>query len=494
MSVTLLLSVGAALVAGQPFPFPQPPPPQMAGPCNYVFPGSPGNPTFPQCCLPQGCERVPGAPQFPWGPPPPPPLPFLQAVCCAEFTTCCPVDFTAFQPQYKCCPSDQTCNITGNKGTCVAYNNSITNGMTPSSGYHLTGSGLCPADGSLPAEERPGVPFYCSLNILIPNRRICPIGMRCVKDRTPNVNNGVCCLDSHCGERVTCADCVTPNNTVPTTGLVNGDPFPPQPVCSWLSQGDAYNVAPRCVQNCDNFPDKSCIGPNRVMECPYNATSGTGRKYNTGNCVRRCGLTGTGRSSRITNDGLPPPANATINKTACCGTFGGDYCCDSWGATARHCTLGYVLGGPQCGIPIRGTPNNYFNTPPYQIPPVYQNPFYRPPVQQQPWPMPYIPYWRSGASDSEVKSATEQKMALENKKQFFYPPMPFVPYMPGPVWNPYRRPVVPQRPIVPLDQQPSPYICSCDVSCGTYNDCCEDYADNCLKFNSTSPTSAPTEL
>lgn len=495
MSVTLLLSV-VALVAGQPT-FDLPPPP-IQGVCSSVKGYSA------QCCVPNGCDHAPGMPPSPWGAPLPPPY-YLQQVCCQQGTTCCPVDFSqTMQPRYTCCSSSQTCSITSLKGTCVAQNSSITNGMTPGNvaSNKLDPSGRC-SDGSRPAESRPGVPYYCSLNILIPNRLICPIGMKCVKDLSPNTNAGVCCLDSHCGQRTTCADCVTANTTAPAPPAPGSLP-PPQPVCSWLSQGDHYNPNPRCVQSCDNFPEKSCIPPNLVRECPYNATSGIGRKYNTGSCVRRCGLVGTGRSSRITNSGILPPNPGNINTTACCRSNGGDYCCDDWQGLARHCNLGYVPGGPQCGVPIRGTPNNFFNSPPYGIPPYYVNPNlpmpspYMPPMYQAPWPQPY-PFYRALEGDKsldEVEEAVEEMKEVEADKQFFFPPMPMVPppmYGPmyGPVWNPYMRPVYPSIPTTPLDQLPSAFICSCDKECGVHDDCCEDYTSNCI-ITTGAPTAAPT--
>jgi len=511
MSVTLLLSV-VALVAGQPYPMTLPPPVTQQGSCQFIGWDM-------QCCLPDlaGCAVVPGMPINPWMPPPPPPPQFLQQVCCASGTTCCPVDFiaNANRPQYKCCTSEQTCSITSNKGTCVAANSSITNGMTPgnNAGNRLDGAGRCPTDGSRPFEVAPGVPAGCNLNILIPNRQICPIGMKCVKDKQANTNTGVCCLDSHCGDRHTCADCVTRNTTIPPP-TNNGVP-PAQQVCSWLSQGDAYNPAPRCVQTCDNFPDKSCIPPDLVLECPYNATTGQGRNYNTGSCVRRCGYVGTGRSSRITNDGLLPPTPSGINKTACCTSYGGDFCCDDWGALARHCSVGYVPNGPQCGVPIRGTPNNYYNSPPGYPPAQYQNPnlpgygqqgyqqpwgpqpYYQPPQQQwyQPfWPQPQFPYYREmakGLEGEELKTASDEFKSLEDEKWYYYTPQPQF-YQPwgAPRWSPFQRPVYPAAPTVPLDQLPSPYICSCDSECGTFNDCCQNYADQCIV--SLAPTVAPT--
>merc|ERR1719158_179721 len=172
---------------------------------------------------------------------------------------------------------------------------------------------------------------------------------------------------------MTCQDCVTPLTQAQLDALTDEERRSTQPVCSWLTQGDRYNIQPRCVTSCRHFPEKSCIvggvSPTGTMMCPNNNDNQNGTNYNTGTCDRRCGMVGTGRSSRINNNGNSFNPLTGHETTECCREYPGDFCCDPWEGLAEHCTPGYVRGGPQCGIPKRGSPNNFFNTHPYAPPP-----------------------------------------------------------------------------------------------------------------------------
>jgi hypothetical protein len=363
----------------------------------------------------------------------------------------------------------------------------------------------------------------------------CPTGSECVRDLQDNQNTGVCCSTNHtCAQYHTCENCM--KAPVPQDIVFPGQP-PRQP-CAWLSQGDLDNQTPRCVQSCDNFPGKSCImrfgsEAESVRRCPYsnNATYGSvnGTWYNTGTCNRRCGLVGTGRSSRINNQANFPVSNATIAADAiqCCKDYMGDHCCDNYGRLASHCQNGRVPQGPLCGVPIRGTPNNFFNEPPpmYGPPPPMMGPYFGPGPMMGPPPMPFFgapmygpsmygmgamqgfggfapglggfgmggfgmggfgmggfgmyggmggmygPFFRDGGFDGDSDVA-----APDLKQMWALPPPNFGPYPPPPPPGP-----PPPEPPAPVDQQPSEFVCSCDSQClHTYNDCCRDYAEFCI--------------
>jgi len=293
----------------------------------------------------------------------------------------------------------------------------------------------------------------------------------------------------------------------------------PQRVCSWLTQGDHYHTGPRCVQSCRQFPDKSCIvggvSPAAISMCPASTTNENGTNYNTGTCQRRCGMVGTGRSSRINNNGnVPPPAPIGHPTTECCTQNPGDFCCDPWMGLAEHCTQGYVVGGPQCGVPKRGSPNTFYNTPPY-APPPYGGPEWGafpsfqppPPPMMGPYPPPPMsPYGGFGFVGPTMgggmyggfavggmyggggflpgagmygwrettKAAQSERMAMLLPPPVMFPPPPPPPPMGAPYYGTGPLPE-------PSDQYPSDFICSCDDLCHTlYDDCCSDYEIQCV--------------
>jgi len=344
-----------------------------------------------------------------------------------------------------------------------------------------------------------------------------------VRDNTGNVNSGVCCRDTTsnstgkvkhigCNKYTDCHTCVK-----------NGD-TDVKAQCGWLTQGSLDNQMPRCVINCDNFPQKSCILPSDGRLCPADAangyTSANATIVNTGTCDRRCGYIGTGRAAGINNNGNRPPVakNATaIKEDACCINHPGDYCCDYWHQIAGHCTRGRAPGGPLCGVPVKGTPNalyvpEYEPLGPYQtapygsgptpygnFPPYGQQFGYGPvspqlpygpygPMPYGPGPMPYgpgpmppfgmpMPYgpgptpygqfygpYRSG--DVEVVEKDDLV------KQMMFPPPP--------MYYPQPPPPMPRRIPAVVDVNPSPFVCSCDKSCHEYEDCCADVTAECV--------------
>jgi len=412
-----------------------------------------------QCCWPDvygGCASPPG--MFPPGRTPQgfmPPPDFLQAVCCKSGNECCPTDQKARFPRFKCCESTQSCDIDDGKGECIEGFSG--NGTTPQDSLQLDYGGQCPDDGSLPLRFGPNKVIRCSLNKFIQGGG-CSTGT-CVRDLTDNVNSGVCCMSSGCESHSDCVSCVTNDNNEPAP-------------CGWLSQGSLANAAPRCISNCHNFPDKSCVLPSDGRLCPVSQANPNGTVVNTGTCDRRCNLIGTGRSSRISN--LPSMAHSfpDQNATECCLEYPGDYCCDMYGHRAAHCGYGQQPGqGSLCGVPVRGTANTLYNSPspygpspnPYMHGgPGYFNPMpYGPRPGPRPYgfaPRPYMGYRESEAND----------VALENKQLFFQP---------APMYRPMSPPRRASHNII--DQRPSPFICSCDDECRRFDDCCSDYDDYC---------------
>jgi hypothetical protein len=327
--------------------------------------------------------------------------------------------------------------------------------------------GQCPEDGSLPLPRR------CSLNKFIPSAE-CPTDSHCVRDLTDNVNSGVCCRKSGCEKHMDCVSCVKNGREVGTNDIDANAP------CGWLSQGSLANNAPRCVANCRNFPDRSCILPSDGTLCPRSDANPNGTVVNTGTCDRRCGKIGTGRSSGINNNGNMPVHSQAEDATECCKEYPGDYCCDAWGHRAAHCTYGQNPGqGSLCGVPVRGTPNTLYNsvTPYGPSPnpyahggPGYFNPFPRPmPYGPRPYgfaPRPYGGMYGFRSGEDDVTRDAE-----EENKQLFFQPAPYfrAPYGP--------RPYGPRPNIV--DQPPSPFVCSCDEDCTKHDDCCADYEKYC---------------
>lgn len=359
---------------------------------------------------------------------------------------------------------------------------------------------------------------------------ICPTGAYCAKDNSANQEEGVCCYDSTCGYADTCTECVT-GTGVFISGL---DEIEMDRPCSWLSQGDVLDRQPRCIRQCADYPDSSCIQPHiTAYLCPRSIDNPNGTNYNTGNCQRRCGLVGTGRSSGINMDGNNPCIDVAgnpclepdfyANATECCSQIRGDFCCNNWGQLADHCSFGRQPGGPMCGVPISGQPQNFFNTAPYQMPnsawqwetnPAAPRP--RPPMFGMPPPPPFFgggfyggpPGFYGGgfspfmnpflyrnygefSSEDDMNKAAEG-LAVESDKQYFYPGAAFSNYrpMPPPPPGPIRPPPPPLS-----DQQPSAFTCSCDSLCSSlkYADCCDDYFTLCdPNYNSSLPV--PTDI
>lgn len=433
-----------------------------------------------------------------------PPPGFLQEVCCKRSEICCPRDQANWNPSFKCCDrATEKCTITDKKGECETLGTD--EDPTPEV-LHLETSGQCPEDGSIPLEIRPAEVWRCTLNSDV-SGYTCPDDSHCVRDNSGNKNSGVCCRDTTetdsdghttvigCNKYTDCKSCViNEDNEVKAN-------------CGWLSQGSLQNNFPRCVENCDNFPQKSCILPHREGNmCPVDAemgdTENNSTVVNTGTCKKRCNYVGTGRAAGVNNNGnrpTTPGVNTTVTTDACCMDYSGDYCCDKWGQIAAHCTRGRVRDGPLCGIPTRGTPNALY-VPEYE--PLGP---YMPALQGSPWPSPYgqfpiygqpygygpvspnlpygpygprpygpgpVPYgpspygpWRSG-EESEVLSPKELK------QQLMMPPPPAFYPMPPPNYQ-RRIPTVAQI-------NPSPFVCSCDETCSEMDDCCDDYSDECV--------------
>jgi len=387
-----------------------------------------------------------------------PPPDFLQAVCCKSGHECCPVDQKARFPRFKCCESSESCDIVDSKGTCVSGHDG--NGTTPHGTHQLDFGGQCPEDGSLPLSRR------CSLNKFIQGAD-CPTDSHCVLDLSDNVNSGVCCRKSGCEEHIDCVSCVVNGRE---QGSNDRDVNAP---CGWLSQGSLANAAPRCVANCRNFPDRSCIVPSDGHFCPKSDTNPNGTVVNTGTCDRRCNMVGTGRSSGINNNGNHPAHAQAEDATECCKKYKGDYCCDAWGHRAAHCAYGQNPGqGSLCGVPVRGTANTLYNSPspygpspnPYQHGgPGYYNPFPRP-MPYGPRPYGFAPRPYGGMYGFRDGLKTEQG---EENKQLYFRPAPM-----------YRPVMPPRRPNI-VDQPPTPFVCSCDSKCNDYDDCCDDFDMYC---------------
>lgn len=451
-----------------------------------------------QCCFPKvygGCDvepgkffppgvRVPTNFQAPSGYLPSPG--FLRAVCCPAQTECCPVDQASLFPTYQCCASDkQSCSVNDKKGVC--YDLPSNNTGTTIGADSLDGAGRCP-DGSLPLTIAPNTPFQCTLNKFLPSTTTqggCPASSTCIKDRSGNVNSGVCCRDSACGNITSCTECASNKNNV-TGG------------CSWLTQGDLYTPSGKCVSNCANFPGQSCIIGGRTEAtaaslCPRTAANVNGTNFNTGSCGnRRCGMVGTGRSSRINNGTAPTNATFT-NALPCCDAFPGDYCCNYMRELSSNCAFGRIPQGPMCGVPVRGSPSTFYNTRPQQ--PYYGGyPGMYPPMPYQPY-MPNMMPWgyRQGGfyGGPSVYGGVYPQMSLYNlppspimynsfRPQVYYAPPPMM-YMPPPM---YMAPPRPPYVANPIDQKPSPYICSCDFKCVEYMDCCDDFKSFCCSNTS----------
>jgi hypothetical protein len=444
-----------------------------------------------QCCLPGGCYQQPNAnPLLAFRPNYLPQPSFLDAVCCAAGTSCCPVDRNARQPQYNCCAASEGCDIADDgKGTCVEGST----GSVTIAADQIDGNGLCP-DGSRVLEVRPGQPFRCSLNTLITSNNgfgSCPQGATCTQDRSGNVNQGVCCRDTQCSTRTSCEHCTTgtdPNAAAADTDAPTAAPtlfptfFPGQPQpfrplqplnnlnrptgtpCDWLSEGSLFNANPHCVANCQNFPDRSCVRFGQSQLCP---ASGDGaNNYNTGTCQRRCNSVGTGRGTGINNAGNAVPTNDAAVAIDCCKDYPGDYCCDGWGQLQSFCTAGRVPNGPICGIIIRGTladPNVQNGLG------VYGGGVGFGAGNFGPFTNFFRPIFREGKEYGDDRSAADE--AGDDKKQFFYRPAPFF-YRPtfGGGFGGGSR---------PSSVRPSGTVCSCDDQCSTYNDCCSDYDSLC---------------
>lgn len=268
-------------------------------------------------------------------------------------------------------------------------------------------------------------------------------------------------------------------------------------------------VGGSCVSNCQNFPSRSCIIGGRDVEtaselCPRTDMNPNGTNFNTGSCMRRCGMVGTGRSDRINNG--TSPNSTQVDPIPCCVEFEGDYCCNYEGKLQPNCAFGRVVGGPVCGVPIRGTSTNLYtpqnnpnNRPPFYPPPFYgpARPYYPPPMQWGP-PM-SMPYYREMGSDESLPQYAQDTIKAAKQleeRQFVLPPIylpprrqnsprPPPPFYPPP-YGPRPPPFTPQGPPIvppPSSQRPSLYICSCDDDCrGNYYDCCDDYDSYCTNF------------
>jgi len=550
-----------ALVAGQPFPFTLPPAP-LTGACFR-----PQDPEA-QCCVdpaayPEACDGI--ARRF--GPQ------SLSSVCCPSKAECCPTEFYApgsgtsnqivnQAPSFTCCDKDagHACNLdtTTGKGVCATATDPAT--FTPMNTWTsvLDGEGRCSADGGLPLQNGPNRAYRCSVNVLLPFARGCPTDSVCTKDRQPNANSGVCCRTSHCQDHTTCQSCVTPLTKAQVDANAAADPkVDQQPVCSWLTQGDQFNVNPRCVTSCRNFPEKSCIvggvSPIGADLCPNTNANQNGTDYNTGTCERRCGMVGTGRSSRINNNGNQWEPIEGHTTTDCCTKYSGDFCCDPYMGLAAHCTAGFVFEGPQCGVPKRGSPNNFFNTAPYAPPPYMssgptlwgsqgfapQGPQFSPYGPQPFGPQPYGPQMGFGAYGGFQQQPgmyggfgmqggmygggfgmqqggmygggfgmqggmvgmygwrSGEERATDSERNAFYTPQFFGPqfgpqFAPPPPQVPFWGPVNGEEMPNPSDQFASNYICSCDSGvggCEAHDDCCSDFAIKCGP--SAAPTAAP---
>jgi len=478
---------------------------------------------------------MPGAPM--WMRPQPA---FLSEVCCESGTRCCMKDENNFRfPAYTCCPSaTHECHVTDGKGECHEIDLvTMPNGLPPLFTAMIDRMGRCP-DGLPPASLNPETPLICSSNKGVNDAWVnsaCPTDTYCAKDRNPNQNTGVCCRDSHCPAYGDCQTCVriSAHTLEPTS----------RP-CMWLTQGDGIGgttipntydsatgmsehngVGGRCVATCETFPEKSCILPHASGSmCPMHNGWKNGTDYNVGSCERRCGMTGTGRSSRI-NVGMMAHTTPSNMTTPCCAEQPNDYCCSWDGTLADHCGTGRANNGPVCGVPISGTPNNFFNSGPGVMPPSmtavaiqqvnggyggYPTPF----GGGFGYPMGFAPgmygggpfgggfpgfggmyngpfnspmFYRNYGENTELSGEDALKAAqAENDRMFFYPAM-------GP--NFMRPPIMPPPPPPPpaaVDQQPSAFVCSCDDDClkDENADCCSDFFETCGAGDNETPSLA----
>lgn len=230
-----------------------------------------------------------------------------------------------------------------------------------------------------------------------------------------------------------------------------------------MTQGDLSSPYGKCVSNCANFPRSSCIIGGRTLVvaqalCPVSSYNVNGTNYNSGGCTRRCGMVGTGRSSRIVNGDYGPSNETYPSALPCCNTFPGDYCCNYLRMLSPNCAFGRVYGGPSCGVPIRGSEWTFANTGPGR-------PYGQGPIT----PYAPTPYYRE-------EKAYMYPYANQFPMNYMAPPL----YMRYPSRPPVYRPPVP-RPYVasPSDQKPSQFICSCDSGCKQYQDCCSDFQAYC---------------
>jgi len=411
-----------------------------------------------------------------------------------------------FQPSYTCCKTPESiCNYTDGKGVCDEAD-PADNGFPYIN--LLDNYGRCPKDGGLPLVSGPGIVFKCSLSSFVMSLNTnsqCPTGSYCAKDNSANQEEGVCCYDTNCQVATTCDTCVKGTGTFNDGNTTDNMDRP----CSWLSQGDILDQTPRCVRQCQDFPEQSCILPHPDARlCPRSVQWPNGTNYNTGSCRRRCGLVGTGRSDRINMDGNNPcvaelcdSEGIIANATTCCAQVQGDFCCNTLLQLADHCSMGRIPGGPMCGVPIAGQPSNFFNTAPYQIPNSAAawetNPVAPRPIPFRPPPMPFGPGFYGGPPPmgmygfpammnpfimgmyGQFRSIEEAKSGIRNAeeldKAFFFPAAGFSMYRPLPP----RAPLPPPPPMV--NQQPSAFICSCDQNCKLMNnaDCCDDFFTLC---------------
>merc|ERR1712226_1241856 len=192
-------------------------------------------------------------------------------------------------------------------------------------------------------------------------------------------------------------------------------------------------------------------------------------------------VVGTGRSSRINNG--TTPTNATFTEALpCCNSFPGDYCCNYLRKLSPNCAFGRIPQGPMCGVPVRGTPATLYNTrPPMPYGGAFRPPFGYP-VPYMPTPMPYGIRQGFYSSPSMFYMRPPSPMMYQQfRPPVYYPPPP-------PMYRPpaYYPPPPPPPPYIapPIDQKPSPYICSCDFMCVEYMDCCDDFKSYCCSNTS----------
>jgi hypothetical protein len=524
MKVALILSVVALVAVSQPLNFqnfgrlsPHP-----FNPCSLKQ--RMNSPTEWLCCnAPQfgGC-RAPANINPMFLPPNylPPPQ-FLDDVCCESTKKCCNKDTQDFMPKFVCCDATEECVVTDSKGECVAKDDM--GGTTPDvmNANKIEAGGQCPIDGSLPVQIRQGEPWRCSFDENVVGFT-CPDDTYCVRDNSGNANSGVCCRDTTKTDAEGLVTQIGCNKYTQCQTCVQNEDDDVEAACAWLSQGSLSNNQPRCILNCNNFPQKSCVLPSNGRMCPVNTgyTSANATEVNTGTCTRRCGYIGTGRAARINNIGnsRPEPANSSaIVVDACCTKYPGDYCCDFWGQVALHCTRGRALGDVLCGVPTMGTANSLYNPQfeplgPYRPSPNGGSPWFQPYGQFPPYgtpfgygPFPGTPYGPSqfGAGPQQFnpyfnnfnrgpqqfnpyrnnpqfygpqffprfRSGEEgEDLTIDTKQLFFMPPPQFFPRFP-----PQQQRRIPNV----VNINPSPFVCSCDKTCGEYQDCCSDYDEEC---------------